>query len=264
MGWDWGGYYRPYVGIAERRRQAQKQLDRMKKGGCAVAPIRIEGKKIARTFWGMSWCENLESYSDYANRLPRGRTYLRNGSVMDLQISPGLVSALVCGSELYRVEITIKPLKPKTWQAIKAECSGRIDSLVELLQGELSRGVMEIMTRRSGGLFPVPAEISMDCSCPDWAGMCKHVAASLYGVGARLDESPELLFVLRNVDHKDLIGQAAAARAIRRSATRGRKVIEAGQLSDIFSIDLEPAAAPKRRKRQAPRSTKTSVTSPRK
>jgi uncharacterized Zn finger protein len=245
---EWDGFYRPYVSVRERRRQAQKVLDRLKKSGRTISPVLIEGRKITRTFWGSAWCQNLESYSDYANRLPRGRTYVRNGSVMDLQISEGSVSALVCGHELYEVEIGIKPLKPKTWKTIRAECAGKIDSLIELLQGKLSRAVMEIMTRRDTGLFPAPSEISLQCSCPDWAGMCKHVAASLYGVGARLDEQPELLFALRKVDHVELIGQAPSAKAIGKTAARpGRKVLNPGELSDIFGIDIAPQNLPEGR-----------------
>ena len=248
MGWGWG--WRPYVSVAERRSRARREIALMKKKGKDISPIALAGRAIARTFWGKAWCENLESYSDFENRLPRGRTYVRNGSVMDLQIAPGVVTALVSGSELYRVEIKIRPLKQTTWKAIKSECAGKIDSLVELLQGKLSGGVMEIMTRRKGGLFPAPSEIALSCSCPDWAGMCKHVAASLYGVGARLDERPELLFVLRKVDHTALIGQAEAAKAMRRAASRrGGKVLAEDKLSDIFGIDLDARPARKRKPR---------------
>lgn len=257
MGWDWG--WRPYVSVAERQYKAEKEIARMKKKGKVISPIRLDGRTIARTFWGKAWCDNLESYSDYENRLPRGRAYVRNGSVMDLQIAPGVANALVSGHELYRVEIKITPLKPKAWEHIKAECSGKIDSLIELLQGKLSGGVMEVMTRRQGGLFPAPAEIALKCSCPDWAGMCKHVAASLYGVGARLDEKPELLFVLRQADHLELVSQAAAAKTIRKAAARkGGRVLETEALSDIFGIELDsgkvaalPAPRPPARRQKA-------------
>jgi uncharacterized Zn finger protein len=188
--------------VAEKRRRAEKKLAQMKKKGRAITPVRPEGRTIARTFWGKAWCDNLESYSDYENRLPRGRTYLRNGSVVHLEIAGGRVEALVSGSELYRVEIDITALGPARWKKIKKACSGGIASLVELLQGKLSAGVMATITRPREGLFPTPKEISLKCSCPDWAGMCKHVAAALYGVGARLDEQPHLLFLLRQVDQQ--------------------------------------------------------------
>ena len=167
-----------------------RELEKRRKKGLPVSPIVIDGRTIARTFWGKAWCDNLESYSDYENRLPRGRTYVRNGSVVHLEIKPGKITAIVSGSELYEVEITISPCPTRTWKRVKSECAGQIGSLVELLQGKLSKSVMDVVTRHNDGLFPKPAEIEMKCSCPDWAGMCKHVAAVMYGVGARLDESP--------------------------------------------------------------------------
>jgi hypothetical protein len=85
--------WRPYVPVAERRRKAMREMEKRKKKGHAVSPVTVEGRTIARTFWGKAWCENLEGYSDYANRLPRGRTYVRNGSVVDLQIKPGEIHA---------------------------------------------------------------------------------------------------------------------------------------------------------------------------
>ena len=161
------------------------------------------GAPLPRTFWGKAWCENLESYRDYENRLPRGRTYVRNGSVVDLQIAPLEVTAMVSGSELYTVKISIKAMPKAQWQSLCRDCAGGIDSLVELLQGRFSKGVMERLCRQDNGLFPKPSEIRFSCSCPDSASMCKHVAAVLYGVGSRLDEQPELLFRLRAVDHSE-------------------------------------------------------------
>ena len=152
-------------------------------------PVVIEGRKIARSFWGKAWCDNLERYSDFANRLPRGRAYVSNGSVVDLQLAHGKIEALVSGTEIYRVKIDISVAAPTRWKAICADCAGSVGSLVELLQGKLSKHVMERVCREADGLFPGPREITMTCSCPDWAGMCKHVAATLYGVGARLELS---------------------------------------------------------------------------
>ena len=185
--------------------------------------MTIEGRTIAKTFWGKSWCANLERYSDFENRLPRGRTYVRNGSVLDLQIAKGEVAAMVAGSELYKVKIAIAPVKQARWKAICRDCAGAINSLVELLQGRLAKGVMDRVCREGDGLFPSPREIKLSCSCPDWADMCKHVAAVLYGVGARLDEKPQLLFVLRGVDENELLaiaGQDLAAEQERRPARR--------------------------------------------
>jgi uncharacterized Zn finger protein len=239
--------FRPYVPVGQRRAQAAREVEKRRKKGQPISPVTIEGRTIARTFWGKAWCENLESYSDYDNRLPRGRTYVRNGSVVDLQIKPGKITALVSGSEIYEITINIAALPDAQWRAIKARCAGQIGSLVELLQGRLSQGVMDVVTAHGEGLFPKPSEIKLDCSCPDWADMCKHIAAVLYGVGARLDQQPELLFVLRKVDHLELIEEAVPQTTSK--AGRGKKTLAESELADVFGIDLaEPAAAPKRRK----------------
>ena len=231
--------WKPYVPVASRREQAARKIATLKKAGREMRPVEIEGRKIAKTFWGESWCENLEAYSDYENRLPRGRTYARNGSVIDLQIEAGRVRALVSGSSFYNVNIKIKPLAKKRWSGIKKQCAGRIDSIVELLRGSISKGVMEIVTRHGEGLFPSPKEIALSCSCPDWATMCKHVAAVLYGVGARLDHEPRMLFVLRGTDPAELI--AAAVTDVTATSKSGRRrTLKTDDVSSVFGIDLEP------------------------
>jgi uncharacterized Zn finger protein len=237
----WGYYYPPYVSVAQRRAKALREAQKLSRKGGRVSPVQVTGRVIAATFWGKAWCDNLESYSDFENRLPRGRTYVRNGSVVDLKIEPGKVTSLVSGSNLYRISIGIRPLAVARWEKIKEQCGGQISSLVELLQGRLSRGVMEIVTGREFGLFPAPEEIEMSCSCPDWAEMCKHVAATLYGVGSRLDREPELLFKLRGVDHLELIAQAGSPVAKSTGAGK-RKTIAAHRLADVFGIDLETSA----------------------
>ena len=240
MGFYYG--FKPYVSVAQRRRDAQREIAKKRKNGLIVLPIVIDGRVIAKTFWGKAWCENLESYSDFENRLPRGRTYVRNGSVVHLEIQHGKISALVSGSELYAVEITISSLPEPHWKRIKSQCAGKIGSLVELLQARLSTSVMDIVTERGEGLFPKPAEIKMKCSCPDWAGMCKHVAAVMYGVGARLDDKPELLFLLRKVDHLELIAAAVdSAPVAKATKSRGKKTIAAGDLAGVFGIEMAEA-----------------------
>ena len=237
MYWGW----RPYVPVAERRRRAQKAAAKMVKKGQKVSPINIEGRIIATTSWGNAWCQHLESFSDYENRLPRGRSYVLNGSVVHLKVSEGLVEALVQGSELYKVKIEIKNLNPKKWKVVSKNCSGQIDSVIELLQGRLSSGVMKAIIDRQHGLFPVPKEISLNCSCPDWADMCKHVAAVLYGVGNRLDHEPELLFKLRKVDHMELVNKAHFKKPISGSARS--PIIKEEHLSEIFGIDIAGSSA---------------------
>jgi uncharacterized Zn finger protein len=232
--------FRPYVSAAERRHRGAREVAKRKKTGLAVEPVTIEGRAIARTFWGKAWCAHLEGYSDFANRLPRGRTYVRNGSVLHLGIAPGRIDALVQGSELYEVSVDIGPLARPRWKTIVSACAGKIDSLVELLQGKLSRAVMQVVVDRDHGLFPAPAHIQMKCSCPDWANMCKHVAAVLYGIGARLDERPDLLFTLRKVDHLELLSAGTKAPGALRPS--GARTIAARDLGDVFGIDIDVRA----------------------
>jgi uncharacterized Zn finger protein len=234
--------WRPHVPVAEKRRQAERKLAKLKKQGKSVSPVTIEGRTIAKSFWGKSWCSNLERYSDYENRLPRGRAYVRDGSVVDLQITEGEVSAMVAGSELYNVKISIKPVTAGRWKAICRDCAGTIDSLVELLQGRLAKGVMDRVCREGDGLFPAPGEIKLSCSCPDWADMCKHVAAVLYGVGARLDEIPQLLFVLRDVDEKELLAGVDQGLPLTRTTPSAAKVLDDSDVAALFGLEISQSA----------------------
>lgn len=236
---DYG--WRPYVPVAERRRKAEREMAKLRKKGHPVSPVVVEGRTIARTFWGKAWCENLERYSDYENRLPRGRTYVRNGSVVDLQVAPGEVRALVSGSSMYKVAVTISAVPKAGWTSICTDCAGAIDSLVELLQGRFSKAVMERICRQRTGLFPGPTEIRFSCSCPDWASMCKHVAAVLYGIGARLDQQPELLFKLRKVDEKDLLAKAGKGTPLSKKGPAKGKILAGGDLSAIFGLEIGTA-----------------------
>ena len=247
--------WRPYVSVAERRRKAEREMQKLERKGQTVSPVVIEGRTIARTFWGKAWCDNLERYSDFSNRLPRGRTYVRNGSVVDLQIAPGEVTAMVSGSDIYEVAVKVSAVPKTRWTSICNDCAGAIDSLVELLQGRLSKGVMERICQQKTGLFPAPAEIAFSCSCPDLASMCKHVAAVFYGIGARLDEQPELLFKLRKVDGKDLIAKAVKDLPLSKQGPGEDRILAADGLAELFGLELgvaddesavEVAAAPKK------------------
>jgi uncharacterized Zn finger protein len=228
------------VPVSARRRTAAAEIAALRRQGRTLSPVEVSGRLIARTFWGKAWCENLERYSDFENRLPRGRSYVRNGSVIDLQISKGKVTALVRGSSLYTVSIDVQPVDEARWAALVNECWGKIESVVELLQGKIPGSVMELITRRGAGLFPAPADIRMACSCPDRATMCKHVAAVLYGIGARLDQQPELMFELRSVNPADL-----ASRGLLRGGKEPakEKALKGADLSQLFGIDLEDPEA---------------------
>jgi uncharacterized Zn finger protein len=235
--------WRSYVSVAEKRRQAEREMAKLKKRGQSITPVKIEGRTIAKSFWGQAWCTNLERYSDYENRLPRGRSYVRNGSVVDLQIAKGEVTAMVAGSDLYRINIAISPVKASRWKAICRDCAGTIDSLVELLQGRLAKGVMDRVCREGDGLFPSPGEIKLSCSCPDWADMCKHVAAALYGIGARLDERPRLLFVLRGVDENELIARAGTDLPLSKATPHAAKVLDHDDVAALFGLEMAETAS---------------------
>jgi uncharacterized Zn finger protein len=241
------------VPVAEKRRQAERKLAKLKKQGQSIAPVTIEGRTIAKSFWGKSWCINLERYSDYENRVPRGRTYVRKGSVLDLQIAKGEVVAMVAGSALYKIKITIAPVTAARWKAICRDCAGTIDSLVELLQGRLAKGVMDRVCREGDGLFPSPKEIKLSCSCPDWADMCKHVAAALYGVGARLDEKPQLLFVLRGVDENELIASVGQDFSLTKAAPAAAKVLDDRDVAALFGLEMVETANSDTRTPTAPK-----------
>ena len=234
----------PYVPVAARRRKAEREMEKLRKKGAVLSPVKIEGRQIARTFWGKAWCDNLESYRDYENRLPRGRTYVRNGSVVDLQIAPCEVTAMVSGSKIYKVKISIGDVAKARWKTLCTDCSGGIDSLVELLQGRFSKGVMERICRQDNGLFPRPSEIRFTCSCSDYASMCKHIAAVLYGVGVRLDERPELLFRLRAVDENELLSDLGSALPDMRTKRNMAQTLVGDDLAALFGLDMEESKAP--------------------
>ncbi len=262
--------WKPYVPVARRRRQAARELLELAKKGQRATPVVIEGRTIARTFWGKAWCDNLERYSDFSNRLPRGRTYVRNGSVVDLALAPGKVAARVSGSQLYQVAIEVMPLAKTRWKALCKDCAGAIDSVVELLQGRFAEGVMERLCHPKTSLFPAPSEIRFSCTCPDWASMCKHVAASLYGVGARLDRAPELFFALRQVDEKDLIAEAGHALALPQAGPAPDRVLGADDLEELFGLELatpgpelDPSRAQGTHRKPARRTRKEPASPPR-
>lgn len=253
------GSWAPYVPVAERRARAAAKAQRKLPSGQKALPVEISGRKIATTFWGEAWCTNLEAYSDFANRLPRGRTLARNGSVVHLEIREGRVKAMVAGGSTYDVTVKIRRLQKKPWKDIKARCANGIGSLVELLSGSISESIMEIVTAKGEGLFPAPHEIELNCSCPDWAVMCKHVAGTLYGVAARLDNAPELLFTLRGVDPNEMV-EAAVVGPATQARSGKRKVLDASDLTSVFGVTIdredevtkitESASIAKRRKKK--------------
>ena len=228
----------PYVPVAERRAAAARKMQKLKKKGQNIQPVEIEGRTIVRTFWGKAWCSHMESFCDEDNRLPRGRTYVRNGSVCHLEINEGQIKAMVSGSSIYNITITIKPLMREKWDLIKKTCRGKISSLLDLLSGKISSGVMDVVCHPEGGLFPLSPDLSLSCDCLDWTTMCKHVAAALYGVGARLDVDPVQLFKLRGVNFEDLIDVNQAVLDVTSTTSGKRRRLGDAAFTDLFDFEI--------------------------
>jgi uncharacterized Zn finger protein len=248
MAYGWGYGFPEYVPVAEKRARARRKLEQLRKKHPNIHPILIEGNALAKTWWGKAWNSNLTKYADFENRVGRGRSYLRHGAVLDLKITPGQVEALVQGSQSspYEITIKIKPLGRSVWKQIRTASEGQLASLQELLEGRFPKGLADLFTAKGSGLFPAPKEIEFDCSCPDWAYMCKHVAAVLYGIGTRLDEDPSLFFVLRKMKMEELIGQAVqdrSAKLLKQAKKKTSRVIADADLGDVFGIEMEPADA---------------------
>ena len=249
MSWrSWGGFA-PYVSKAQKMRRAEKaRAALLKKKGATIEPVVINGREIARTWWGKAWNQNLERYADYGNRLPRGRSYVRDGSVLDLKIAANTISALVSGSrpKPYEISIAIKPLDKKVEHALMEKSRTSLDSMQSLLSGEFPAELKESFIEKGAGLFPSPREIKFSCSCPDWASMCKHVAATLYGTAVRLDEKPELFFILRGIKMDDFVGKMVkreSAKMLKKAKVKSARVIEAKDedISKLFGIAMDGA-----------------------
>ncbi len=261
MGWRSG--YPRYVSVSERKAKAKRQAEKLAKKIGDLQPVSVSGRTLAKSWWGKAWNQNLERYSDYANRLPRGRSYLTNGMVLDLQIEKETIRGIVAGSSSspYQVTIRIQVLPEGLWKRLVQQAAGKIESLAALLEGRFPEELKEVFFEKDRGLFPSPDQIQLSCSCPDWAVMCKHVAAVLYGVGARLDKEPQLLFTLRGVNTDELVRLAAESeteKLLKRTPAASSRIIETndgivGELSELFGIQLaekEPkarSASPKTR-----------------
>ena len=240
----------PRMGVGEKRALAARTLAKLRKANPQIQPVSVSGRTIARSWWGKAWNANLERYADYAYRIERGRSYVRNGLILDLRVAPGSVESLVQGTRAkpYEVSIRVKPLAAARWKEIKAAFEGRLESLQDVLAGKFPEDLADVLTAKGKGLFPSPGEIEFSCSCPDWAAMCKHVAGALLGIGARLDEDPILLFRLRKVEIDGLVSQAVQDRTrklLAKAETKSARVIDDADLSGMFGIEIEEGAGEK-------------------
>ena len=236
----WDETYYPQPTEAELRRNVEQTTQKAGKKGQTLHPVILQGRTIAKSWWGKAWCANLERYADYETRLSRGQRYVRSGAVVDLQIQTGKIHARVQGTRKtpYKVEIRISPLSQQRCDEIMERCTSRVDSLENLLNGSFPEALKDVFLGE-GGLFPTPREISFQCSCPDWAVMCKHVAAALYGVGARLDEDPLLFFTLRGIDSGRFVDVVIANRIESMLANVDRpspRIIASADIPELFGI----------------------------
>jgi uncharacterized Zn finger protein len=239
MSWGYRNRFYSKPSVESQRRKAENQLAQLRKTYPEIEPVEIEGNKIAKTWWGISWCKNLERYADYENRIGRGRSYVKNGLVLDLKIDEGTLIAMVSGSDVYDVEIKINKLRNAKWDDITERCAKRIDSIAQLVDGGFPEELADIFMQQGTGLFPTPREIHLYCSCPDIARMCKHVAATLYGVGAKLDTDPLLFFTLRGVDPSALIKKSVDEKMkslLKNAKKKSKRVINERDVERIFGV----------------------------
>lgn len=236
--WEKGNFSQPTV--TELRRNTLASQKKAQAKGQRLEPVIIQGRTIAKSWWGQAWCRNLERYADYASRLERGKRYVKSGTVLDLKIQKGKILAKVQGTRKtpYKVEIRISPLSEEKCETILKKCGRRIDTLEALIAGNFPKELKELFLEEDG-LFPTPREISFTCSCPDWALMCKHVAAALYGVGARLDEQPTLFFELRGIEIGHFVDVALENKVeamLANAQKPSQRIMDEADLSALFGI----------------------------
>ncbi len=238
-------WYKEYESVGDRISKAKKKLKKLQKKDPSINPITIEGKHIANTWWGKAWINNLKYYADYDNRLSRGRSYVKNGLVIHLAIKKSEIEAMVIGtsSTPYKIKININKLNENKWKKITELSHKQLHSLSELIDGIFPQELSDIFSNKSEGIFPSTKEMRFDCSCPDWANMCKHVSASLFATGKRLDEDPALIFKLRGVDINDLINKAvekevASISKKSNSTPENKLTLSEKKLGLLFNIKL--------------------------
>lgn len=225
------------------REQAERSVKAAKKKGQKMEPaipVTGEDEEICQSWWGRAWCSNLMRYADFASRLERGRRYIRTGTVVDLKIRKGRVEARVQGTRKipYKVDIRISPFSEEKCQAVMAKCGRKIENMEDLVAGTFPEDLKDLFTEE-GGFFPTPAEISCICSCPDWAIMCKHVAAAMYGIGLRLDENPFYFFEMRGIDINrflDVTVDNKVESMLENADTVTERMLDTGKLDAIFGI----------------------------
>lgn len=228
------------ISVAELRRKASETTKKAAAKGQSMTPVIVSGRQITKSWWGTAWCKNLEQYADYSSRLQRGKRYIRSDALVDLKIQGGKILARVQGTRKvpYKVEIHISPLSEERCQDIIQRCGRKIENLEALVSGDFPDDLKELFLSE-GGLFPSPREISFQCSCPDWALLCKHVAVALYGVGVRVDENPFLFFALRGINIDRFIDVTLSSKTeqmLENAKQPSNRIIENADVADLFGI----------------------------
>jgi len=187
----------------------------------------IKVKKFGTTWWGQRWIEALEHLgAEYAARLKRGQSYARQGRVHDLEIEGGTITARVTGTRPvpYRVTIRVTPLAGRVWTATIRAMATRALFAARLLSGEMPQEIDEAFHGVGASLFPQRAgDLFTECTCPDWANPCKHVAAVHYVLGEAFDRDPFLLFELRGRPKELVLASLRRIRAAGRPSTATAK-----------------------------------------
>lgn len=215
---------------ADLEAQARRELIELKSAGEEVRPVVGTTRKLAAHFWGSAWMKHLALCESGGWSLSAGRTLLRHGCVLDLQLEAGLIRARVMEERLHDVEIALDPLDGERLEELRTICSGKIDSLVPLLEGTLDDALLATLCNAETGLLPEPGAWHMSCTCPDWSEPCPHAAAAIYAAGILIDAEPSLLFRLRQVSPEDLL-QSPAEKA-------AESDFDLEQLARTFRIEL--------------------------
>lgn len=239
-------FYQNYISISDQKAMALKSKKRLEKNlNRSLEPIILASTKLATSWWGKMWNTNLERYAEYSNRIGRGKTYVKNELVIDLQIEESKVFAYVQGKrrDPYQIAIYIDPTKPGLIEQIKEKCQGKLDTVEELLEGKFSKEISSIFMIQGAGLFPEPKEIKFRCSCPDYTSCCKHVSAVLYGIGSKLDVNPLLFFTLRGINLDDFLKDVIISKTEnildKGIKCKSKRIIDNANIEDLFDIDLD-------------------------
>ncbi len=224
---DWDS---PRMKVADWGKLAQARLaDLRADGALQLNPVHEKSRKLAKNAWGSAWMRQLAYCEQEGFSLAAGRSLLRHGCVLDVQVGRGTIDALVSGEELYEIHLKLAEPDEEKIEYLREQCGAHIDSLVALLDGKIDASVMQQLCDPEEGLLPLPYEWQMDCNCPDWNEPCPHAAAAIYAAGCLIDAEPRLLFTLRGIEPSTLCEVPSTAAAD----------FDATDLANTFGIDID-------------------------